>query len=155
MTKKYRMYILSSKSDPEYIKVGKTNNVHRVPHLSRMNYGNKQDWEEIHSLHTSNDVEAYALESMVSSKLTKLGYKLPKVYWNDTWDKKRIESGKLIGATELFRAPIEVVKSVANEAEKVFLSFIDEANNPFYFGKKCTDDPFEHLGKSHATEMAV
>lgn len=143
MTKQYRVYILSSKSDPEYIKVGKTNNIHRVPHLSRMNYGNKQDWEEIHSLHTTNDVEAYALESMVSAKLTKLGYKLPKVMWNDTWDKKRIESGKLIGATELFRAPIDLVLSVAKEAEAIFVSYIGEADNPFYGEKITTETLFD------------
>ncbi len=136
MTKQYRMYILSSKSDPEYIKVGKTNNEHRVPHLSRMNYGNKQDWQEIYSLYTSNDVEANTLEYMVSSKLTKLGYKLPKVMWNDTWSKKRIAAGKLIGATELFRAPVDVVKSVAIRAEEVFLEFLAEPVNPLYLGKR-------------------
>jgi len=126
MGKPYHVYIIESESDQGFIKVGKTNNTSRVKELNKMGYAGKTDYIQKASILAHSDTSALALEGMINSKLSQLGHKLDKIMWFDLVNKKRIAKGKPVGATEMYRAPISLVISVALHAANTFASFMNE-----------------------------
>ena len=113
------MYILFSKSNPKFVKVGKANNLKRVLYFNEAGYAGVTDWIQAITFIVKSNHSALALEAMISSKLNNLGYALPKIYWDDL----KIE-GRRVGATECYNCHIDKAIDIGVEMADVYEKYI-------------------------------
>ncbi|WP_145981761.1 hypothetical protein [Vibrio algivorus] len=115
----YHVYILCSRSDEYMVKVGKSNNLKRAPKLNDYGYAGITDWEQKVTLHVDSNEGALALESMINVKLTKQGYLLPKIMWDDL-----LKPGRRVGATECYNCHIDYAVKVGVEMAEVYEKYV-------------------------------
>lgn len=116
---KFHVYILRSESNPQMVKVGKANNLKRVPYFNKAGYAGVTDWAQVFSLPTDSNESALALESMICAKLASQGYLRPKIMWDDL-----TKPGRRVGATECYCCHIDHALRVANEMARVHREFV-------------------------------
>jgi hypothetical protein len=115
----FHVYILFSKANPRFVKVGKANNLKRVPYFSEAGYAGVTDWIQALTLIVNSNHAALALEAMISSKLNNLGYALPKIFWEDL----KVE-GRRVGATECYNCHIDKAVDIGAEMADVYDKYI-------------------------------
>jgi hypothetical protein len=115
----FHVYILFSKANPSCVKVGKANNLKRVPYFSEAGYAGITDWIKALTLVVNSNHAAFALEAMINSKLNNLGYALPKIFWDDL----KVE-GRRVGATECYNCQIDKTITIGVEMADVYDKWI-------------------------------
>jgi len=115
----FHVYILCSESNQQFVKVGKANNLKRVPYFSEAGYAGITDWIQVLTLVVNSNHAALALEAMISSKLNNLGYALPKIFWDDL----KVE-GRRVGATECYNCHVNQAIDVGVEMADVYDKYI-------------------------------
>ncbi|WP_153042003.1 GIY-YIG nuclease family protein [Xanthomonas floridensis] len=74
------VYILASESQG-LVKVGKSNNARRVPHLIEMCYGGAEDWRQVGIFSLASNHAAVAVESMIHARLANQGFRRGRFPW--------------------------------------------------------------------------
>lgn len=115
----FHVYILASKSNRNLIKIGKTNNLKRVPYFNQVGYAGVTDWTQVLTLPVHSNHSALALEAMICSKLTNLGYSLPKIFWDDL----KVE-GRRVGATECYDCHVDEAINVGVQMADIYDTYI-------------------------------
>ena len=115
----FHVYILCSESNPQFVKVGKANNLKRVPYFNEAGYASITDWIQVFTLVSSSNHAALALEAMISSNLNNLGYGLPKIFWDDL----KLE-GRRVGATECYSCHVNSAIGIAVAMADVYSEYI-------------------------------
>lgn len=115
----FHVYILCSNSNNRFVKVGKANNLKRVPYFNEAGYAGVTDWVQVLSLISDSNHSALSLEAMISSRLNNLGYAHPKIFWNDL----KVE-GRRVGATECYNCHVDQVIDIAVEMADVYYKYI-------------------------------
>ena len=101
------------------IKVGKSNNLKRVPSFNLMGYAGITDWEQQLTLLVDSNEAALAIESMINAKLSNQGYLRPKIMWDDL-----NKPGRRVGATECYKCDIEHAINTGIKMAEVYDEFI-------------------------------
>lgn len=105
--------------DAQMVKVGKANNLNRIPYFNEAGYANVTDWEHALTLLVESNEAALALESMINAKLTNQGYKLAKIMWNDLKVPNR-----RVGATECYNCHIDHAIEAGINMSNIYHSFV-------------------------------
>jgi len=85
----FHVYVLTSEEPGCLLKVGKANNLSRIPHLVRMKYAGRNDWVHVASFPVASNLDALALEILVHAKLSNQGYKVPRMPWVNRINKRK------------------------------------------------------------------
>jgi hypothetical protein len=115
----YHVYVLSSRSNQNMVKVGKSNNLKRAPDLNNYGYAGVTDWEQKVTLLTDSNASALALESMINVKLSNEGYLRPKIMWDDL--KK---PGRRVGATECYNCHVDHAINVGIDMADIYEKYV-------------------------------
>jgi hypothetical protein len=115
----YHVYILYSASQPNMVKVGKANNLKRVPYFNLAGYAGITDWIQALSIPTSSNEAALAIEAMIAAKLINHGYKREKIMWSDLLVKDRI-----VGATECYNCTVDYAIAEAISMANLYFEYI-------------------------------
>ena len=115
----FHVYILASNQHDRLLKIGKTNNLRRTKHLTRMGYAGRCDWTHVASFPVQSSQDALALESMIIAKLTNQGQREPRMPWIN------LINERLSYADECFTCSVDHAISVALEMSEVVQAHVN------------------------------